>query len=191
MDGRNFTPSSAGSPVEGTSDAYSSSVWAIIIVTGIFHSAWIIALILFLRKISKKQSLLNWIELRFFKDPVIKLEKDRVENKYYPFITTYSKDNDPIFRLTYRPLAFYWSLYAFLASCFCFCFSVIHGWQVECSSVFGFMFWLSLVNTIRWHQVLQLDIEQDGENYYYYVGGKLRYRVGLCCWTFEVHFLAV
>lgn len=110
------------------------------------------------------------------RDPILLLEHRRVKNKYYPFQETTTDENEPVFRLEYRSCNFYYGLKFFSIFVFLCWFSMRQqlSYKVLLVCVSSLLF--SLMIMIKFSPMLKLEIEQDGENYYFYRSNKLVYK---------------
>merc|ERR1712071_220781 len=100
----------------------------------------------------------------------------RKDNKYWPFIKAETSDGEPVFRYCYGSPKRFNYLMIFLAASFTTVVGTYSGWSSQITTITLILMLYSMVMFCVHIQRRMLEIEGDGENYYFYIGHQMMYK---------------
>merc|ERR1712071_127533 len=118
----------------------------------------------------------GWLKGMFMiEDPVETLTKHRMSNKFWPFHSVRKNGGEPVFQFRYYSPKFVVNFKLFILA---FCFTIIgvfYGMTNNLTVISLSLTVFAFFQIIRFGSVRKLEIEEDGENYYFYRGNRLDY----------------
>jgi len=123
--------------------------------------------------------LFDWLT-HFSQDPIERLTKLREENKSWPFEEVKNRNGDPVYRYTYASPSRRNYAIVFFASVFITIFGTLFGMTnkvIEVTIYTAVGSFLLLCNNLKSRT---LEIEVDGQHYYFYIGSSLIYKGNVC-----------
>lgn len=118
----------------------------------------------------------GWIKTWFMiEDPVETLTKNRMNNKFWPFKSVQKPGGEPVFQYKYYSPKFVVNAKLFFLAFFFTIIGVFYGMTNNLTVISSSLTIFAFFQLIRFGSYRKLEIEEDGENYYFYRGNRLDY----------------
>ena len=114
----------------------------------------------------------NWLMIE---DPVETLTKHRMNNKFWPFTSIHKDNGEPVFQYKYYSPKFVVNLKLFFLSLFFTIIGVFYGMTNNLTVISLSLMVFAFFQMIRFGSYRKLEIEEDGEKYYFFRGNRLDY----------------